>query len=71
MLSIISQIYKIDREKSEKISKQKNLLALSTGLSGSGKSSLANSCETELHDSSDMIVLPINIAYKFDCLLLE
>jgi adenylylsulfate kinase len=49
--NIISQEFKIDREKRKALLKQKPLLIWFTGLSGSGKSTMANLLEVELHAS--------------------
>jgi adenylylsulfate kinase len=49
--NIISQEFKIDRVKRKALLQQKPLLVWFTGLSGSGKSTMANLLEVELHAS--------------------
>ncbi|MFT6054926.1 MAG: adenylylsulfate kinase [Roseivirga sp.] len=49
--NIISQEFKIDRVKRKTLLQQKPLLVWFTGLSGSGKSTMANLLEVELHAS--------------------
>jgi adenylylsulfate kinase len=49
--NIISQKFKIDRVKRKALLHQKPLLVWFTGLSGSGKSTMANLLEVELHAS--------------------
>jgi adenylylsulfate kinase len=49
--NIISQKFKIDRVKRKALLQQKPLLVWFTGLSGSGKSTMANLLEVELHAS--------------------
>ncbi|MBO3699775.1 adenylyl-sulfate kinase [Fabibacter sp. E12] len=49
--NIIHQNFKIDSKKRQSLLKQKPLLIWFTGLSGSGKSTMANLLESELHAS--------------------
>lgn len=49
--NIIHQDFKIDSDKRQSLLKQKPLLIWFTGLSGSGKSTMANLLESELHAS--------------------
>nr|WP_317235603.1 adenylyl-sulfate kinase [Ornithobacterium rhinotracheale] len=47
--NIVQQNYKITRAEREKLNNQKGKVFWFSGLSGSGKSSLANLLEVELH----------------------
>ena len=49
--NIVKHVYKVLREDREKLLNQRGIVALFTGLSGSGKSTIANGVEQFLHKS--------------------